>query len=160
MGVGAGVGFVVGVGVFVAVSVGKGVGVGAEGVGESVAVGVASGVAAGVGDAVTIGIAVTTLVGKGVCRRCPPTPRDASVEGGGSVPPQAETTTALTIKATTQATTGPGRTRFLSRAGSHAREPAALRLCSGQAWEPPLLGIRDLLGFNLRPMLELVANLP
>jgi hypothetical protein len=35
------------------------------------------------------------------------------------------------------------RSQFLSRAGSHAREPAALRLCSGQAWEPPLLGFRD-----------------
>ena len=36
------------------------------------------------------------------------------------------------------------RSQFWSRAGSHAREPAALRLRSGQTWEPPLLGIRDL----------------
>jgi len=37
------------------------------------------------------------------------------------------------------------RSRFWSRVGSHAREPAALRLDSGQAWEPPLLRIRDFL---------------
>ena len=37
------------------------------------------------------------------------------------------------------------RSQFWSRAGSHAREPAALRLRSGQAWEPPLLRNRDLL---------------
>jgi hypothetical protein len=37
------------------------------------------------------------------------------------------------------------RSRVLSGAGSHAREPASLRLRSGQAWEPPLLGFGDLL---------------
>jgi hypothetical protein len=39
------------------------------------------------------------------------------------------------------------RSRFWSRAGSHAREPAA--------WEPPLLGIRDLLILAICSSLDL-----
>jgi len=69
-----------GVGVSAIVAVGRGVEVGEGSVTanlEGVAVGVASGVAAGVSDAVAVGVAVTTLVGKGVSRRCPPTPRVA-----------------------------------------------------------------------------------
>ena len=50
-----------------------------------------------------------------------------------------------------------GRSRFWSRAGSHAREPAALRLRSGQAWEPPLLGIRDLLILMTITLMALVG---
>jgi hypothetical protein len=162
VGVGVVVGVSRGVGVFVVVGVGRDVGLGKESVGEGVTVGVASSVAAGVSNAVAVGVAVTTHGGIEVCIRCSATPRV------GSAPPQAEAIMAPTIKAVIQATTGPCRSRFLSRAGSHAREPAALRLrpsallrtSSGQAWELPLLGIRDLLGFNLHPMLELVANLP
>ena len=80
---------------------------------EGVAVGVASGVAAGaalvrrVGDAVAVKVALTTLPGVGVDRLDPSASRVVSAGGDGPVTPQAETTTALTIKATAQTIAGP-----------------------------------------------------
>jgi hypothetical protein len=52
------------------------------------------------------------------------------------------------------------RSRISSRAGSHARGPAALRLRSGQAWEPPLLQNRGalILPFLLMAALLVVAT--
>ena len=157
IGVGVGVGFGRGVGVFVVVVVGRGVGVGAKSVttnlGEDVAVGVTGGVAVGVGDAVAVRVAVTTLVGKEVGRRCSPTSRVAWTRvGGGSAPPQAEATMALTIKATAQAIAGPSLRPIFSRSQKLAGDRQIRRQTAG--FGNPAVANCDLL------MLELVTNLP
>ena len=130
MGVGAGVGLGRGVGVFVVVDVARGVGEGKESVGEGVTVGVNGGVAVGVGEAVAVRVAVTTLVGRGVGRRCPPTTPRVALAGGVGSAPPQAETTTALAITTNLAT---------------AQETG------------PHLAIT---GFNLRPMLEFVANLP
>jgi len=107
VGVGAGVGVGRGVGVSVVLAVGEGVGVGEGSLGDGVAIGVASGVTAGVSDAAAVGVTVTTHGGIAVCRRCSPTPCIALAVGVGSTSPQAEASTALTIKAMAQAILNP-----------------------------------------------------
>jgi hypothetical protein len=142
VGVGAGGGVFAGTGVSVGagtgVSVGSGVSVGlVVGVGTGVLVAVLVGIGVSVGVLVAVAVAggLGVLVGVGVILAMVWQP----------VIVRASRAHQMILRLS--------RPRFWSRAGSHAREPAALRLCpstllrtsSGQAWEPPLLGIRDLL---------------
>jgi hypothetical protein len=126
----------VSVGTGTGVSVGSGVSVGlVVGVGTGVLVAVLVGIGVSVGDLVAVAVAggLGVLVGVGVILATTWQPVRA----------RASRAHQMILRLS--------RRRFWSRAGSHAREAAALRLCpstglrtnSVQAWEPPLLGIRD-----------------